>query len=160
MVRPEDSGGTITLPLDESRVKDTIKRIHEYVWARHIDGSDHYDHSIVEDEALQALDEFYSGIGNRNSPDQVYLGILLFERAFEFADEQAELFARARRIFEFYRRVTGEDDWPAWCACVEAIGDRVALIGDDLFTTNPERIRCGIAQRAANAVLVKLPAYR
>jgi serine/threonine-protein kinase len=101
------------LPRDESRVTDEIKQIHEYVWARHIDGSDHYDRSISEENAVRDLNAYYSEIGNRNSPDQVYLGILLFERAFEYPDEQAELFARARRIFEFYRRVTGEDDWPA-----------------------------------------------
>ena len=106
-------GGAATLPRDESRVTDDIKRIQEYVWARHIDGSDHYDHSITEEEAVRQLDEHYSAIGNRNSPDQVYLGILLFERAFEYPDEQAEYFARARRIFEFYQRVTGEDDWHA-----------------------------------------------
>jgi len=94
-------------------VTNDIKRIHEYVWARHIDGSDHYDHSITEDEAVRQLDSYYSEIGNRNSADQVYLGILLFERAYEYPDEQAEHFARARRIFEFYQRVTGEDDWPA-----------------------------------------------
>ncbi|MDH3591072.1 MAG: formylglycine-generating enzyme family protein [Planctomycetota bacterium] len=94
-------------------MKDDIKRIHEYVWARHVDGSDRYDHSITDDEAATVLDDFYSGIGNRNSPDQVYLGILLFERAFEIPDQQAALFERARRIFNFYRKVTGETDWPA-----------------------------------------------
>jgi formylglycine-generating enzyme required for sulfatase activity len=94
-------------------VKDQIKRIQEYVWARHIDGSDHYDHSIDEDEAIRTLDAHYSEIGNRNNSDQVYLGILLFERAFERPEEQRELFERARRIFEFYRRVTEETDWPA-----------------------------------------------
>jgi formylglycine-generating enzyme required for sulfatase activity len=98
---------------DETKLKDAIKRIHEYVWARHVDGSDHYDRTISEEEAVRTLDAYYSEIGNRNSPDQVYLGILLFERAFEFPEEQAEMFGRARRIFEFYRRVTGEDDWPA-----------------------------------------------
>ncbi|MHC4971113.1 MAG: formylglycine-generating enzyme family protein [Planctomycetota bacterium] len=98
---------------DEIKLRDQIKRIHEYVWARHVDGSDHYDRSISEEDAIAALDAYYSEIGNRNSADQVYLGILLFERAFEYPDEQAEIFARARRIFEFYRRVTGEDDWPA-----------------------------------------------
>jgi hypothetical protein len=100
-------------PLDESCVKDTIKRIHEYVWARHIDGSDHYDHSIDEEDALAILDKHYSEIANRSSPDQVYLGILLFERAFEEEGKQAEYFERAKKIFDFYRRVTGEDDWPA-----------------------------------------------
>jgi formylglycine-generating enzyme required for sulfatase activity len=104
--------GAVTL-LPQSRVKDEIKRIQEYVWARHIDGSDHYDHSIDEDEAIRVLDAFYSEIGNRNSPDQIYLGILLFERAFEHPGQQAELFERARKILEFYRRVSQETDWPA-----------------------------------------------
>jgi serine/threonine-protein kinase len=108
----ELTGGAATLPV-QNRVKDEIKRIQEYVWARHIDGSDHYDHSIDEDEAIRTLDAHYSEIGNRNNPDQVYLGILLFERAFERPDEQAELFERARKIFEFYRRVTEETDWQA-----------------------------------------------
>ncbi len=94
-------------------MKDEIKRIHEYVWTRHIDGSDKYDHSITDEQAVETLDEFYSGIGNRNRQDQVYLGILLFERAFEFPDQQAALFERARRIFMFYRKVTGETDWAA-----------------------------------------------
>jgi serine/threonine-protein kinase len=109
----KDSSGTTAMSLGSDRVKDTIKRIHEYVWARHIDGSDHYDHSISDAEALAALDEHYAAIANRSSPDQVYLGILLFERAFEEDEKQAEYFERARKIFEFYRRVTGEDDWPA-----------------------------------------------
>jgi formylglycine-generating enzyme required for sulfatase activity len=113
MVSTDEAGGAVVLPLQQDRVKDTIKRIHEYVWARHIDGSDRYDHSIDDEEAIGLLDAHYSEIGNRNSPDQVYLGVLLFERAFEEPERQAECFERARKIFEFYRRVTGEDDWPA-----------------------------------------------
>lgn len=111
MTQQRGSSGTAALSRDH--VNDTIKRIHEYVWARHIDGSDHYDHSISEEEALRLLDGHYAGIANRSSPDQVYLGILLFERAFEDPENQAAHFDRARKIFEFYRRVTGEDDWPA-----------------------------------------------
>jgi len=104
-----------TLPRNESRVKDEIKRIQNYVWARHVDGSDQYDHSIDEDQAIRVLDEFYSEVGNRNSEDQVYLGILLFEKAFDEEEEEArlDLFRRARKIFLFYRKVTGEDDWDA-----------------------------------------------
>jgi|GEM_PF-1856315 len=112
MHEPGWIGGAVALPFDESRVEEQIKRIHEYVWARHVDGSDHYDHSIHDDEAMQVLDQYYSAIGNRNSPDQVYLGILLFERAFEVPERQLEYFQRAKRIFEFYRRVTGETEWP------------------------------------------------
>ena len=49
-----------------------------------------------------------------------------------------------------------EDDWSGWVHCTDAIGDRVQLVGDDLFVTNPERLARGIAEGAANALLVKV----
>jgi enolase len=49
-----------------------------------------------------------------------------------------------------------EDDWAGWQALTAALGDRVQVVGDDLFVTNPERIRRGIAERSANALLVKV----
>jgi enolase len=48
-----------------------------------------------------------------------------------------------------------EDDWAGWRKLTDKIGSRVQLIGDDLFTTNPQRLRQGIDQGVANAVLVK-----
>jgi len=48
-----------------------------------------------------------------------------------------------------------EDDWDGWQALVARLGDKVQLVGDDLLTTNPERIRRAIDLKAANAVLVK-----
>jgi enolase len=49
-----------------------------------------------------------------------------------------------------------EDDWDGWVALTAAIGDRVQLVGDDLFVTNPERLEDGITRGAANALLVKV----
>lgn len=49
-----------------------------------------------------------------------------------------------------------DTDWEGWARLRRAIGDRVQLVGDDLFTTNPGRIRRGIEAGAANAVLIKL----
>ncbi|RMH46118.1 MAG: phosphopyruvate hydratase [Alphaproteobacteria bacterium] len=49
-----------------------------------------------------------------------------------------------------------EDDWDGWQFLTDAIGDRVQLVGDDLFVTNPERLARGIAEGAANALLVKV----
>jgi enolase len=49
-----------------------------------------------------------------------------------------------------------EEDWPGWKQLTASIGDRVQVVGDDLFVTNPERISRGIAERAANSLLVKL----
>ncbi|TXG81395.1 MAG: phosphopyruvate hydratase [Thermomicrobiales bacterium] len=49
-----------------------------------------------------------------------------------------------------------EDDWTSWEALTRRIGDKVQLVGDDLFVTNTERLARGIAERAGNAILVKL----
>ena len=49
-----------------------------------------------------------------------------------------------------------EDDWDGWVALTDAIGDKVQIVGDDLFVTNPERLDDGIARGAANALLVKV----
>ncbi|MCA2225770.1 phosphopyruvate hydratase [Nonomuraea aurantiaca] len=49
-----------------------------------------------------------------------------------------------------------EEDWAGWKAITEAIGDKVQLVGDDLFVTNPERLGRGIAEGTANALLVKV----
>ena len=49
-----------------------------------------------------------------------------------------------------------EGDWDGWIALTRALGDRVQLVGDDVFVTNPEILRKGIAEGAGNALLVKL----
>jgi enolase len=49
-----------------------------------------------------------------------------------------------------------EDDWSGWKALTDRIGERVQLVGDDLFVTNPERLQRGIEQGIANALLVKV----
>jgi enolase len=49
-----------------------------------------------------------------------------------------------------------EDDWDGWASLTKALGDRVQLVGDDLFVTNEERLRRGIESGVANAILVKL----
>jgi enolase len=49
-----------------------------------------------------------------------------------------------------------EDDWDGWVALTDRLGDRVQLVGDDLFVTNPERLEDGITRGAANALLVKV----
>lgn len=48
-----------------------------------------------------------------------------------------------------------EDDWDGWCELMRSVGGKVQLVGDDLFTTNTERIQKGIDLDAANAVLIK-----
>jgi enolase len=49
-----------------------------------------------------------------------------------------------------------ESDWSGWQALTRALGDRVQLVGDDVFVTNPEILRKGIDEGVGNAILVKL----
>jgi enolase len=49
-----------------------------------------------------------------------------------------------------------EDDWAGWKALTDAIGKRVQLVGDDLFVTNAQRLKEGIAKGTANAILIKV----
>ena len=49
-----------------------------------------------------------------------------------------------------------EDDWDGWKALTDAIGDKVQLVGDDLFVTNPVRLRDGIKKGVANSILIKV----
>ncbi|MED5376205.1 MAG: hypothetical protein VX892_06835, partial [Candidatus Thermoplasmatota archaeon] len=49
----------------------------------------------------------------------------------------------------------GEDDWSSWSSLTREIGDRVQIVGDDLFVTNVNRLSDGIERRSANAILIK-----
>jgi enolase len=49
-----------------------------------------------------------------------------------------------------------EDDWETWKLLTDRLGGKIQLVGDDLFVTNPERLRRGIEQGSANAILVKV----
>ena len=49
-----------------------------------------------------------------------------------------------------------EDDWEGWKALTDLIGDKVQLVGDDLFVTNPKRLQRGIDTGTANSILIKV----
>ncbi len=49
-----------------------------------------------------------------------------------------------------------EDDWQGWTALTEALGEKIQLVGDDVFVTNAERLKKGIADAVANSILIKL----
>ena len=49
-----------------------------------------------------------------------------------------------------------QDDWDSWILMVKELGEKIQIVGDDLLVTNPERVRKGIKEKAANALLVKL----
>ena len=85
-------------------------------------------------------------------------GSYAFEGADKSADEMAEYYAE---LVDTYPIVSiedplDEDDWDGWIALTEAVGDRVQIVGDDLFVTNVERLARGINEGAANSLLVKV----
>jgi enolase 1/2/3 len=81
-----------------------------------------------------------------------------FEGATKTAEEMSAYYAE---LVSAYPLVSiedplAEDDWAGWAALTRAIGNRVQIVGDDLFVTNPERLGRGIAEGCANALLVKV----
>jgi len=81
-----------------------------------------------------------------------------FEKQTRTAEQMGEFYAD---LIGAYPLVSIEDpfdenDWDGWVNLTTAIGDRVQIVGDDLFVTNPERIEDGIERGAANALLVKV----
>ncbi|HEY6671806.1 MAG TPA: phosphopyruvate hydratase [Solirubrobacterales bacterium] len=74
------------------------------------------------------------------------------------AEEMAEYWHDVRQRFPVISIEDGmdEEDWDGWKALTEKIGDLCQLVGDDLFVTNPERLRRGIDQGVANSILVKV----
>ena len=73
------------------------------------------------------------------------------------AEALIERYARWAERHPIYSIEDGldEDDWDGWQALTSALGDRLQLVGDDLFVTNPSRLARGVASEVANAVLVK-----
>jgi len=85
-------------------------------------------------------------------------GAYTFEGSKRTAEQMSAYY---RELLDAYPLVSiedplSEDDWDGWIALTGDIGDRVQLVGDDLFVTNPDRLEDGINRGAANALLVKV----
>ncbi|MDR7235000.1 phosphopyruvate hydratase [Agrococcus sp. BE272] len=85
-------------------------------------------------------------------------GVYRFEGQDRSASDMSDYFAE---LVDSYPLVTIEDpmseeDWEGWTGITERLDDRVQIVGDDLFVTNPERLVDGIERGAANALLVKV----
>jgi enolase len=85
-------------------------------------------------------------------------GAYQFEGGTKSADEMTAYY---HKLIDAYPIVSiedplSEDDWSGWAALTASIGERIQIVGDDLFVTNPQRIARGIAEQSANAVLVKV----
>jgi enolase 1/2/3 len=118
-------------------------------------------------EAIDAILEAAERAGHRD-----YVAIALDPAASEFFSDGSYRFegreADGRGMCDFYGELAeryplvsvedgiSEDDWDAWRALTERLGDRVQLVGDDVFVTNPEILQRGIDAGIANAILVKV----
>jgi len=74
------------------------------------------------------------------------------------SDELIDYYTRLCEAYPIFSIEDGleEDDWEGWKAMTDALGDRVQLVGDDLYVTNSERLARGIKEGAGNAILVKV----
>ena len=80
----------------------------------------------------------------------------------------AEVFRSSEEMIRYYEKLIDkfpivsiedgleEEDWDGWKELTRRLGDKVQLVGDDLFVTNPKRLNCGIRLGAANSILIKV----
>ena len=85
-------------------------------------------------------------------------GAYLFEGKPQTAEDMSAIYADwvANYPIVSVEDPLAEEDWAGWQAFTATVGDRVQVVGDDLFVTNPERLRRGVAEKSANALLVKV----
>ncbi|MEU4159305.1 phosphopyruvate hydratase [Actinoplanes sp. NPDC026670] len=85
-------------------------------------------------------------------------GAYVFEGTPKSTDEMIAYYAKLAADFPIVsiEDPLDEEDWAGWSALTAQLGDKVQIVGDDLFVTNPQRLARGIAEKAANALLVKV----
>jgi len=85
-------------------------------------------------------------------------GAYTFEGAKKSAEQMSAYYGELVRDYPLVsiEDPLSEDDWDGWVQLTTEIGEKVQLVGDDLFVTNPDRLEEGITRRAANALLVKV----
>jgi len=119
-----------------------------------------------------ALDLIVEAIGKAGYTPGEHVALGLDAAASEFYSEGAYAFEGSRKTasqmteiyaswLDAYPIVSLEDplaeeDWPGWSELTARLGDRVQVVGDDIFVTNPARLRRGIAEHSANSLLVKV----
>jgi enolase len=116
-----------------------------------IDGIEAAGYRPGDDVAI-ALDPATSELRNGSAYDLTHEGRQLSSE--ELADYWADIASRYPVLS--IEDGMDEEDWDGWKALTDMIGDRVQLVGDDLFVTNTERLRRGIESGTANSILVKV----
>ncbi len=127
----------------------------------------------TNEEAIRVIIEAVEQAGYKPGSDIV---IALDCAASEFYDGEKNIYnwtgegkqMTAEELVAFYENICNkypvlsiedgmaEDDWEGWKLLNERLGDRIQLVGDDLFVTNTERLKRGIEEKAANSILIKV----
>jgi enolase len=119
------------------------------------------------EEAIEAVLEAAESAGHRErvaialdpAATELYEdGRYRFEGREEIGDGMVQYVARLAERYPIASVEDGlaEDDWTSWRALTEVAGSSVQLVGDDIFVTNPERLRRGIEEGVGNAILIKV----
>ena len=143
----DEGGFAPSLPTNEAAVDYILRAIEK---AGYRPGE---DVALVLDPATSSI--LVEGTGDDGVPGRYRLETE--DRTLD-TEELIDLWARWIEHFPIVSLEDGlgEADWPGWRSLTDRIGDRVQLVGDDLFVTNPLFIRRGIEEGSANAVLIKL----
>jgi enolase len=143
----DEGGFAPSLPSNEAAVEVILRAIERAGYRPGVDVA------IALDPATSELVEEGSGSGGR----PVRYALAREGRTLE-SGELVDLWAdwAARYPIVSLEDGLAEDDWDGWRQLTDRLGDTVQLVGDDLFVTNTERIRRGIAEGSANSVLIKL----
>jgi len=121
-----------------------------------------------------ALELISEAVGNAGYQIGKHFALALDVAATEFFDEKSKKYKfegkelSAAEMISYYQTLVNdfplvsiedplaEDDWEGWTEITSVLGDKVQLVGDDLYVTNPERLQKGIDHKAGNAILVKV----
>ncbi|MDH4222041.1 MAG: enolase, partial [candidate division Zixibacteria bacterium] len=125
------------------------------------------------EEGFQVIMEAIDKAGYRSGED-IFLGIDAAASEFYNSEDKLYIFkAEGRKLssqelIHYYEELLSkypivsiedglaEDDWDGWVKLTEKLGSRIQIVGDDIFVTNPKRLKLGIEKKAANAILIKL----
>lgn len=124
------------------------------------------------EEALEIILEAIHKAGYK-AGDQIYLALdvaasELYEKGKYYFEKSAGNRLSSEEMIRLYERWTNqypivsiedgmaEDDWEGWIALTEALGEKIQLVGDDVFVTNSSRLESGIADGVANSILIKV----
>ena len=112
------------------------------------------------EEVAIALDVAASELYDKNFKKYVFDGEAK-KKGYKIVRSAEELIDYYEDIIEKYPIVSiedplDEDDWEGWKTLTDRLGERVQLVGDDLFVTNTRRLAKGIRRKAANAILIKV----